>query len=572
VRFRKALATLLLTSLSTALAVPAAANAATLPIYLNGSALSLNPAPVLVQDRTLVPLRGYMEALGATVYWHPPDRVAVQWEDRTISLRIGEKTAKVGPQVISMDVPAQIIDDRTFVPLRFLSEGLGAKVGYDGTAVHVTSPIGSRVVFDGPLNVRSAPDLTAPVLVTVPVGTRLNVLAADIQWTKVALPGDRTGWVATRYTEPLPERPPIDLFADMLAGPTGYLEVQGQCLGAVPILSDSLHAPLAPTVKALGGTVADGAVQFGEAGWRPGETDLVQIGEEAFVALSTLVDKLGLGFSWDGARRTARVSASGGAGAGATACNPASPAAAYLIMDARSGLVLSEQKGEQPRPVASITKIMTGLLALEQGDPASVLTASRNAASQIGTSMGLRTGDKVSLSNLIYGLMLPSGNDAATAIGEYLSGSEPEFAALMTRRAAELGAANTRFLNASGLDDWVRPYSTARDMALISREAMKNPDFRAVVSQKGYQFAGPRGTWKVENKNLFVGSYSGATGVKNGWTEIAEHTLVASAYRDGTELLVVVLGAPAKETLYSEARRLMDAGFKLVDRAWLLQE
>ncbi|HWI62987.1 MAG TPA: stalk domain-containing protein [Symbiobacteriaceae bacterium] len=533
---------------------------------MNGSPLALTSPPVIVQDRTLVPVRSYLEALGATVNWQPPDTVVVQWEDRTISLRIGEKQARVGTSVVTMDVPAQLIDSRTYVPLRFLSEGLGAKVGYDGTAVHVTAPVASRVVFDGPLNVRSAPDLTAPVLLTVPVGTRLSVLAADIQWTKVALPRDRVGWVATRYTERLPARPPIDLFADMLAGSTAYLQVQGKCLGAAPIRSGSLHAPLEATVKALGGTVAERTVLLGEHRWTVPELHVATINGVAFVPARTLATELGLPLTWDDARRTAQL----GAGAGAAACNPASSAAAYLIMDARSGLVLSEKAPDQPRPVASITKIMTGMLALERGNPTSVITTSKNAAGQIGTRMGLRAGDQIKLGDMLYGLMLPSGNDAATAIGEHLSGTEGAFAAQMTRRAAELGARSTLFYNASGLDDWVRPYSSARDMALIAREAMKNPEFRAVVSHEEYRFAGPRGSWLLENKNDFVGTYLGSTGVKNGWTEIAGHTLVASAYRDGTELLVVVLGAPARAELYAEATRLMDAGFRLVGDAWLL--
>lgn len=565
---RKVLAAILLATLSLGLNVPVAFGASSLPIYLNGSQLTLTTPPVLIQDRLLVPVRSYMEALGASVSWSPPDTVTAQWEDRTVSLRIGDKTARIGSAAIPMDVPAQLIDSRTYVPLRFLSEGLGAKVDYDGAAVRVTSPTGSRVVFDGPLNVRFGPAISSPVLMTVPVGTRFSVLSADSQWLKVALPGGRTGWVATRYTEPLPVRPPIDPFADMLAGSTGYLQVQDKCLGAAPIRGGRLHAPLEPTVKALGGTVVDRTVRLGRKSWPLPEAELIQIGGETFLPVQTFAQGLGLTLTWDGDHRTARLASPGGAQT--DACNPGSDAAEYLIMDARSGLVLSEQRADDPRQVASITKIMTALLALERGDLNSVVTASKTAAGQIGTRMGLRTGDKVKLGDMLYGLMLPSGNDAATAIGEHLSGSEPAFAALMTRRAVELGAKNTLFYNASGLDDWVKPTSSARDMALIAREAMKNPAFRAVVSQKEYQFAGPRGTWALTNKDDFVRTYPGATGVKNGWTEKAGHTLVASAYRNGVELLVVVLGAPERDDLYAQATRLMDTGFRLAGEAWLL--
>jgi hypothetical protein len=561
---------LLLTALTTSLAAPAAFGADAPPIFLNGRPLTLSAPPVIMNDRTLVPVRSFMETLGATVHWHPPDTVTIQWEDRTVTLRIGDKTARVGSREVTLDVPAQLINNLTYVPLRFVSEGLGAEVAWENGAVKVTSPIGTRVVFDGPLNIRSAPDLTAPVLLTVPVGTRFSVLTSDMQWTQVVLPRGQTGWVATRYTERLRPRPPIDPFAEMLAGPTGYLQVNGRCLGAAPNLGGSLYAPLAPTAAALGATLSDKSLRLGTTTWPIPEHELAQIGGESFLPVRTLAQGLGLSLAWDQGRRTAQLTAPGAPAGAASACNPASAAPAYLIMDARSGLVLSEKQADQPRPVASITKIMTGLLAVERGNPTSTITASRNAATQIGTSMGLRAGDQIRLGDMLYGLMLPSGNDAATAIAEHLSGSEPAFAAQMTRRAAELGAGNTIFYNASGLDDWVRPYSTARDMALIGREAMLNPAFRAVASREEYRFTGPRGPWLLENKNLFVGTYAGATGVKNGWTELADHTLVASAYRDGVELLVVVLGAGAKNDLYAEATKLMDAGFSLSKSAWLL--
>jgi hypothetical protein len=550
--------------------VPAASGADSLPLYLNGMPLSLSSPPVVVDDRTLVPVRGYMEALGAEVYWQPPETVTVQWEDRTITLRLGNKQAQVGTATVGLDVPAQLIDNRTYVPLRFLSEGLGAEVAYDGKAVHVTAPVASRVVFDGPLNIRSAPDTASAILTAVPVGTRLNVLANGPEWTKVALPRGRTGWVATRFTEPLRHRPPIDPFASMLAGTTGYLQVQGKCLGAAPILGDQLYVPLEPTVAALGGTIAENAVHLADRTWPVAEADRVQLNGQSFVPARTLAQGLGFTVTWDGGRRTALLESPGSSYTGAQTCNPVSPAGSYLIMDARSGLVLSEQRADLSRPVASITKIMTALLAVEQGDPNSMITTSRYAADQIGTSMGLWPGDRVRLGDMLYGLMLPSGNDAAAAIAEHLAGSEVAFARAMTRRAADLGATSTLFLNASGLDDWVRPYSTARDMALIARELMKNPDARAVVSRSEYRFYGPRGTWVLKNSNDFVLKYPGASGVKNGWTEIAGYTLVASAYRDGVELIVVELGSSNRNQVYAEATRLMDQGFQLAKAAWLL--
>ena len=569
-QLRKLLTTLTLAAVTAVTAVSSASAATTLPLYLNGQPLTLANPPVIVNDRTLVPVRGYMEALGATVYWEPPGTVVVQWEDRTVTLRIGEKSARVGTAAVALDVPAQIIDDRTYVPLRFLSEGLGAKVEYDGKAVYVSSPVGTRVVFDGPLNVRAAPNMTAPVLMTVPTGTRFSVMTSSVDWTQVTLPRGQTGWVATRYTIPLPQRPPIDPFADLLNQPTAYLQVQGQCIGSVPLWNNRMYAPLDETVAALGATVSDNTVHTADTNWPVPQSDVARVGGQTFLPVETLVNGLGLSFTWDESRRTGQVAGPGGPKAGAQGCSPSANVGSYLIMDARSGLVLAEQKPDQTRQVASITKIMTAMLALEKGNPDSVVTASKFAASQVCTCMGLRAGDKVKLGDMLYGLMLPSGNDAAVAIAEHLSGTEPAFAKLMTGRAAQLGATHSLFYNASGLDDYVRPYSTARDMAVIAREALKNPEFREVVSEDQYTFAGPRGPWIINNKNDFVLKYPGATGVKNGWTELAGHTLVASAYRGGTELIVVVLGAPTRDQLYATATRLMDQGFQLASSAWLL--
>jgi hypothetical protein len=570
VRLRKAIASLLFAALTVTVAAPPARGAGSLPLYLNGRALDLPAPPVIVQDRTLVPLRGYMEALGAQVYWQPPDTITVQWEDRTVTLRLGDKDARVGTSTVQMDVPAQLIDSRTYVPLRFLSEGLGAQVSYDGKAVYVTSPVGSRVVVDGPLNVRSQPSTSAPILVTVPIGTHFTVLSGGPEWTQVVLPGGLTGWVASRFTEPLPSRPPFDPFAEMLKGPTGYLQVQGKCMGEVPNWDGQIYAPLGPAVAKLGGTLSEGVARVGDHTWSVPDSAGVHLGGEMFLPVRTLAQHLGLTVAWDGSRQTARLDVPGASYSTEEDCNPVSSAGSYVIMDARSGLILSEQRADQSRPIASITKIMTGLLALERGDLDSMVNASRSAAGQIGTSMGLRTGDQVRLRDMLYGLMLPSGNDAAAAIAEHLAGTEPAFARLMTGRAAQLGATSTLFYNASGLDDWVNPYSTARDMALIAREATKIPEFRAVMSTREYRFNGPRGPWILKNKNEFVSTYPGATGVKNGWTEKAGYTLVASAYRNGVELIVVVLGATQRDQVYAEATRLMDQGFKLDGNAWLL--
>jgi hypothetical protein len=408
-----------------------------------------------------------------------------------------------------------------------------------------------------------------------PTGTTFDVVTSGPEWSQVMLPKGRTGWVATTLTTPVAARRAADSAAQLLAGPTAYLQVQGGCVGTVPVIDDQLYVPLRPTMAQLGGEVTGTAEQLQARFRNRGVTlpagSVRQAGEELFVPASTLADGFGLSFKWDNFRRTGELSVPGTAATSDLLCSPGAAMSAYVIMDARSGLILSEQRPDVPRKIASTTKIMTALLAVERGNQASVATVSRFAASMMCTCMGLRAGDRVPLKHLLYGLMIPSGNDAAVTIAELLSGSEPAFAQLMNGRAAQAGAKNTRFISASGLDDYTNPYSTARDLALISREAMRNPEFRTIVNTPSYSFWGPRGKQTLWNQNNFILKYPGATGLKSGWTEKAGHTLVTSAYRNGTELIVVELGAATRDQLYAQSYRLMDYGFKLANASWALK-
>ncbi|MBP2019637.1 D-alanyl-D-alanine carboxypeptidase [Symbiobacterium terraclitae] len=578
---------------ATALLVSAAPALATdtqpLALYVNGRELFLPQVPILKENRVLVPMRAYLESLGAEVGWEPPDLVTAALGGRTVQLRIGEQTALVDGRSVPLDVPAQLIEDRTYVPLRFLSEGLGATVEYDGEAAAVTvqtAPPGQLEVIDGPLNVRQSPSTSSPILMTVPLGTRLEIVTEEpgSEWTEVLLPGGLRGWVANRYTRTLGSQPVVEPFLPILEQ-RAFLQAGGQCVGAVPIIADLTLVPLAETMRALGGSLErteDGAgmrarlsgrelmlVPGSVEGWLDGQLRIltaapVVVGGRPFVAARDVADIFGLPLSWSDATHTVTIGEAG------TVCNPPAAAKAYIMMDAATGAVLSEYNARDPLYIASTTKIMTALLAVERGNPNSVVTVSSTAASQPGTSVYLRAGEQRTLGELLYGLMLVSGNDAAVAIAEHISGSEESFAWLMNQRAAELGARNTYFVTASGLDDWVDPYSTAEDLAAIAQHALQNPRFRSYMYPTQAVIPGPWGNRQLTNSNLFTLRYPGATGVKNGWTEKAAYTLVASAWRDGREVLLVLLGAPTRTELYSQAYNLMDHGFILAGQSWLL--
>ncbi len=568
-----------------------AADAQPLSLYVNERELYLPQTPILQNDRVLVPMRAYLESLGAEVGWEPPNLVTATLGERTVSLRIGEMTAQVDGQEVPLDVPAQLIADRTYIPLRFLSEGLGAEVGYDGatrTVTVKTQPPGQLEVIDGPLNVRQEPSTSAPILTTVPLGTRLDILSEEpgSEWTEVALPGGVRGWVANRYTRTLDTQPVVQPLLHLLEDRV-YLQAGGRCIGAVPLVNSLTFVPLVETVKALGGSVSragDGTAIAAELGGRrlvltPDSTNAtlndepvpltaapLLVGGRPLVAARDVADLLGVPLSWSDATRTATLGSAGG-----TTCVPDVAAPAFILVDVATGAVLSEHNARTPRAIASTTKIMTALLAVEQGDPDAVVTVSWNAANQPGTSVYLRSGEQRTLRELLYGLMLVSGNDAAVAIAEHLAGSEEAFAQRMNWRAAELGAHDTYFVTSSGLDDWVDPYSTAEDLAIISLAGLHNPLFRSYMYPPQWTIPGPFGNRLLTNSNLFVLRYPGATGVKNGWTDKAGYTLVASAWRDGREVLLVLLGAESRSGLYSEAYSLMDHGFVLADQSWLLK-
>ena len=234
-------------------------------------------------------------------------------------------------------------------------------------------------------------------------------------------------------------------------------------------------------------------------------------------------------------------------------------AKAACVMEMETGRVLFEYNARARLPMASTTKVMTALLAIENGDLSAPVACSANAFGVPGTSIYLAEGETLTLEQMLYGLMLASGNDAAVAIAEHIGGSVPQFVRMMNARAAELGAAGTHFSNPNGLPDDTH-VTTAYDLALIAREAMNHPEFREIVSTRraSIPWEGRSYSRILNNKNRLLADYDGATGIKTGYTKAAGRCLVFGAKRDGLELIGVVLNCP---DWFQEAERILDMGF-----------
>lgn len=238
-------------------------------------------------------------------------------------------------------------------------------------------------------------------------------------------------------------------------------------------------------------------------------------------------------------------------------------AAAAVLMDGESGRILYAHNPDQPMPIASITKIMTALVALERCDPATEYTVTAEDMAE-GSSMYLKAGEKLTLEALLYGLMLPSGNDAALAVARCVSGSVEDFVAAMNAKAKALGMTNTSFANPSGLDDPAH-FSTARDMAVLTRAALAREDFRAIVSTRSLTV----GERTLVNHNKLLGWYEGCMGVKTGYTTTAGRTLVSAAERNGQTLIAVTLKDSRD---WEDHKALLDYGFSAFPRSVLLTE
>nr|WP_243108620.1 D-alanyl-D-alanine carboxypeptidase family protein [Clostridium rectalis] len=229
-------------------------------------------------------------------------------------------------------------------------------------------------------------------------------------------------------------------------------------------------------------------------------------------------------------------------------------ARAYIAMDANSRVVLEEKNSETIMPMASTTKIITSLVALKYGDLDKKVEISSRSASIHGSTVGYKKGETISIKELLYGLMLRSGNDAAIAIAEGISGTVEEFVKLMNEYAASLGLIDTHFHSPHGLDD-PEHYSTAYDLAIVTAETKKHPLFNQIVSSKDVEANKYNFTRSYHNINKILWQIPSANGVKTGYTGGAGKCLVTSVNVKGNDVIIVVLNAPGR---WKETSKIYD--------------
>lgn len=234
-------------------------------------------------------------------------------------------------------------------------------------------------------------------------------------------------------------------------------------------------------------------------------------------------------------------------------------ATSAVLYEPISQRVIFEKNMDAKMPMASTTKIATCITAIELGNLNDVVSVSKKAADTEGSSIWLEEGEKMSLSDLLYGLMLSSGNDAAVAIAEHIGGNTDEFAKYMNDVAYKSGAYNTNFTNPSGLDD-ENHYTTALDLAKITAYALKNPNFAEIVKtkEKNVSWEGHEWNRKLKNHNKLLNLYEGCKGVKTGFTKKSGRCLVSFAEREGVQLISVTLKAPDD---WNDHIKMMDYGF-----------
>lgn len=241
-----------------------------------------------------------------------------------------------------------------------------------------------------------------------------------------------------------------------------------------------------------------------------------------------------------------------------------------VLIDVETGQVLYNKHMHLKSFPASLTKVLTTIIALEEGNPQELVKVSRRAAYQEGSSIYLQEGEKIKLLDLLYGVMLASGNDAAVAVAEHIAGSIEDFAVMMNAKAREMGALNSNFINPSGLPD-PDHYSTAYDLAMIMRYALKNGIFREITATRNKTIPWADNDWGrgLRNHNKLLWQYDDITGGKTGYTRAAGRCLVASAKREGREVVAVVLNAPDD---WLDVRRLLDYGLEAFKKVRLVAE
>ncbi|QOT00613.1 D-alanyl-D-alanine carboxypeptidase [Brevibacterium sp. JNUCC-42] len=250
---------------------------------------------------------------------------------------------------------------------------------------------------------------------------------------------------------------------------------------------------------------------------------------------------------------------------------PKISAEAAAVIDVESGRILYEKNGNKKMRIASLTKTLTAIVAIEATDIKKVVTVPDKAIGVEGSSIYLKRGEKLTLEELLYGLMLRSGNDAAAAIALQVGGSIEGFATMMNEKAMYIGMNHSNFMNPHGLDNSDMHYSTAVDMVKLSAYALRNPQFQQIVSTKvkSISWEGEKWDRRLQNKNKMLHLYNGADGVKTGYTKLAKRCLASSASRAGRQVAVITLNAPDD---WNDHATLLDYGFQQFEETSLIHK
>lgn len=245
---------------------------------------------------------------------------------------------------------------------------------------------------------------------------------------------------------------------------------------------------------------------------------------------------------------------------------PKITAESAILVEAKTGRIIYEKNADIERAPASMTKMLTCLIALEKLDPHEEIVMSRQAVLTEDNTLSWNEGDTVSAMDMMTAVMLVSENGGAVALAQSVAGSVTGFSAMMNDKAKAIGCKYSHFANPHGLPD-SNHYSTAADMARIAVHCMKNPDFRKLVELKrtSIHWLSPRDKWaELNNTNELLGNYKGANGIKTGWTTAAGGCLAASSKRGDVELIAIVMRATDKDTRFDDAEALFNYGFERV--------
>ena len=216
-------------------------------------------------------------------------------------------------------------------------------------------------------------------------------------------------------------------------------------------------------------------------------------------------------------------------------------ASSYIVMEMNTNKILESKNMHNVRSVASISKIMTAIIAIESGKLDDTVIVDEIVNKAYGSGIYIKPGEEIKLRDLVYGLMLRSGNDAALMIAKYVGNDVDSFVLKMNEKAKEIGMKNTTFNNPSGLDNEEGNYSTSYDMAILTSYAMKNSEYKKIVGTKKYKFTTNMNSYVFKNKNKLLHNYKYATGGKTGFTEKARRTLVTTASNNNMDIVVVTL-------------------------------